>query len=139
VSNSHVKLPARDVEATASFLEKALGYTRVAEPTDSPAETACLSIHTGQQIQVVFVEGFTASPFDGDIGHITVFHPATQFAELKQQLERLGAQVFDPQHRSRVARFFFREPVNGYVFEAYAAIPHSPEQLKLIGCRCILW
>jgi catechol 2,3-dioxygenase-like lactoylglutathione lyase family enzyme len=121
VSNSQVRLPTRDVQATASFLEKALGYKRVAEPAGGPAETAWLSVPTGQQIEVVFIEGFTASPFDGDIGHFTVFHPATQFAELKQPLERLGAQVFAPQHRSRIARFFFREPVNGYVFEVFAS------------------
>lgn len=113
-------LPTRDVQATASFLEKALGYQRAAQPADS-AETAWLNLQNGQQIQVVFGEGFTVSPFDGDIGHITVFHPAAQFAELKQQLERLGAQVFDPERRSRVARFFFREPVNGYVFEVFAS------------------
>jgi catechol 2,3-dioxygenase-like lactoylglutathione lyase family enzyme len=116
-----VTLPTRDVEATASFLEQALGYKRAAQPADSRAETAWLIVQNGQQIQVVFGEGFTVSPFDGDIGHITVFHPATQFAELKQQLERLGAQVFDPERRSRVARFFFREPVNGYVFEVFAS------------------
>jgi hypothetical protein len=91
------------------------------EPFTTEAADAQLSIPTGQQIQVVLVEGFTASPFDGDIGHFTVFHPSAQFAELKQGLERLGAQVFDPQHRSRVARFFFREPVNGYVFEVFAS------------------
>jgi catechol 2,3-dioxygenase-like lactoylglutathione lyase family enzyme len=121
VSRSHVTLPTRDVQATASFLEEALGYTRVAEPADSRPDTAWLDIHNGQQIQVVFAEDFTVSPFDGDIGHITVFHPATQFAELKQQLERLGAHVFNPERPSRVARFFFREPVNGYVFEVFAS------------------
>ena len=114
-------LPTRDVQATASFLEKTLGYTRVAEPAGSRAETAWLNIQNGQQIQVVFAEDFAVSPFDGDIGHITVFHPATQFAELKQQLERLGAHVFAPERPSRVARFFFREPVNGYVFEVFAS------------------
>ncbi len=121
MNRSHVTLPTRDVQATASFLEQALGYTRVPEPEDSPAETAWLIIPNGQQIEVVFAEGFTVSPFDGDIGHITVFHPAAQFAELKQQLERLGAHVFDPERPSRVARFFFREPVNGYVFEVFAS------------------
>src|SRR5688572_13368223 len=105
MSRSQVTLPTRDVQATASLLEQALGYKRAAQPADSLADTAWLKIQNGQQIQVVFVEGFTVSPFDGDIGHITVFHPATQFAELKQQLERLGAQVFDPERRSRVARF----------------------------------
>jgi catechol 2,3-dioxygenase-like lactoylglutathione lyase family enzyme len=121
VSLSHLTLPTRDVEATASFLEKTLGYTRDPSPANSPVETVWLNIHSGQQIQVVFVEGFVVSPFEGEFGHIAVFHPAAQFAELKQRLVRLGAQVFDPAHPSRFARFFFREPVNGYVFEVFAS------------------
>ncbi len=121
MSRSHVTLPTRDVEATASFLEKALGYTRVAHPANSPVETVWLNIQNGQQIQVVFEAGFVVSAFDGEIGHFAVFHPAAQFAELKQRLKRLGAQAFDPERPSRFARFFFREPVNGYVFEVFAS------------------
>jgi catechol 2,3-dioxygenase-like lactoylglutathione lyase family enzyme len=121
VSDSHVTLPTNEVQATASFLEKALGYQRVAEPANSPVETVWLNIQNGQQIQVVFVKGFAVSPFDGEIGHFSVFHPAAQFAELKQRLERLGAKVFGPGRPSRFARFFFREPVNGYVFEVFAS------------------
>jgi hypothetical protein len=77
-----------------------------------------LNVHNGQQMHVVFVEGFTVSPFEGEFGrHIAVFHPVAQFAKLKQQLEHLGAHVLDPQRPTPFARFFFREPVNGYVFE----------------------
>ena len=114
-------LPTRDVQATASFLEETLGYVRVAHPEHSAVETVRLNIQNGQQIQVVFVEGFTVSPFDGEIGHIAVFHPAAGFAELKRRLERLGAQIFEPARPSRFPRFLFREPVNSYVFEVFAS------------------
>lgn len=121
MSLSPLTLPTRDVQATASFLEKTLGYTRVPPPANSPLETVWLNIPSGQQIHVVLVEGFAVSAFEGEFGHIAVFHPAAQFAELKQRLERLGAQIFDPKHPSRFERFFFREPVNGYVFEVFAS------------------
>ncbi len=121
MSHSFLTLPTRDVQATALFLEKTLGYTRVPPPPSSPVDTVWLSIHNGQQIHVEFVKGFVVPPFEGDIGHFAVFHPAAKFADLKQRLERLGAQVFEPDRRSRFGRFFFREPVNGYVFEVLAS------------------
>ncbi|MCM3881671.1 MAG: VOC family protein [Vicinamibacterales bacterium] len=121
MSRSHPTLPTRDVQATASFLEKTLGYARVTQPANSLVEAVWLNIQNGQQIQVVFAEGFTVSRFDGEVGHIAVFHPAAEFAELKRRLERLGAKVFEPERPSRFARFFFREPVNGYVFEVFAS------------------
>lgn len=108
---SHVTLPTREVQATALFLEKTLGYTREHPPANSPVETVWLNAHNGQQLHVVLVDGFAVSPFEGEFGrHIALFHPVAQFAELKQQLERLGAQVFDPERPSPIARFFFREP-----------------------------
>ena len=121
MSHSHVTLQTRDVQATASFLEKTLGYKRVAKPATNSVETVWLDIANGQHVQVVFEEGFVVSPFDGDVGHIAVFHPATRFPELKQRLEGFGAQVFAPARPSRFDRFFFREPVNGYVFEVFAS------------------
>lgn len=118
MSIAHLTLATRNVEATASFLEKTLGYTRDPPPPNSPVETVWLNMHNGQQMHVVFVEGFAVSPFEGEFGrHIAVFHPGAQFAELKRQLDDLGARVFNPERPTTFARFFFREPVNGYVFE----------------------
>jgi catechol 2,3-dioxygenase-like lactoylglutathione lyase family enzyme len=118
VSFSHLTLPTRDVQATASFLEQTLGYTRDAAPANSPVETVWLNIRHGQQVHIVFVEGFSVSPFEGEFGrHIAVFHAADRFPALRQQLQDLGAEVFDPERPSPFARFFFREPVNGFVFE----------------------
>ncbi len=123
MSISHLTLPTRNVEETASFLEKTLGYTRDPPPPNSPVETVWLNVHNGQQIHVVSVEGFDVSPFEGEFGrHIAVFHPATRFAELRRQLEHLGARVFDAERPTPFARFFFREPVNGYVFEVIDSV-----------------
>jgi catechol 2,3-dioxygenase-like lactoylglutathione lyase family enzyme len=123
VSFSHLTLPTRDVQGTASFLEKTLGYTRDPAPANSPVETVWLNIRHGQQMHVVFVDGFAVSPFEGEFGrHIAVFHPLAGFEELKRRLQELGAEVFYPERPSPFERFFFREPVNGYVFEVIDAV-----------------
>ena len=115
---SHLTLPTRDVQATASLLERALGFTRDAAPANSPVETVWLSLGHGQQIHVVFVEGFEVSPFEGEFGrHIAIFQPRDTLDAVRARLVELGADVFDPARPTPFARFFFREPVNGYVFE----------------------
>jgi catechol 2,3-dioxygenase-like lactoylglutathione lyase family enzyme len=118
VSFSHLTLPTRDVQATASFLEQTLGYRRDPPPANSPVETIWLNIEHSQQMHVVFVEGFAVSPFEGEFGrHVAVFHPLRKFEELQTRLRQLGAEVFGPARPSPFERFFFREPINGYVFE----------------------
>jgi len=78
MSLAHLTLPTRDVDKTARFFEKTLGYARSPVPWNSPVKTVWLDIGGGQEMHVFYVEGFEVSPFE---------------------------------------RFFFREPVNGYVFE----------------------
>jgi hypothetical protein len=51
-----------------------------------------------------------------------VFHAVDRFPALRQQLRDRGAEVFDPERPSPFARFFFREPVNGYVFEVIDSV-----------------
>jgi hypothetical protein len=46
-----------------------------------------------------------------------MFYPRAGFAALKQRLIAEGAELFDPFRPTPFERFFFREPVNGYVFE----------------------
>jgi len=46
-----------------------------------------------------------------------LFHPLAEFDGIKRRLEAEGAQTFPPLRRTPFERFFFREPVNGYVFE----------------------
>ena len=78
MSLAHLTLATRDVQKTATFFEETLGYPRDPMPTNIPDEAAGLNLGHGQQIHLVYVDGFEASPFE---------------------------------------RFFFRDPVNGYVFE----------------------
>ena len=118
MSFAHLTLPTRDVERTASFLEKTLGYLRDPIPENIPCETVWLNIGRGQQMHVFYVEGFEVSPFENEFGrHVAVFYPRPQFEGLKQRLQQEGAQLFEPLRSTPFERFFFREPVNGYVFE----------------------
>lgn len=118
MSLSHVTLATREVEKTAAFLEQTLGYRRDPVPENIPCESAWLNVGRGQQIHVVYVAGFEASPFEQEFGrHMAVFHPLSRFAELKQALAQLGAELIEPLRATPFDRFFFREPVNGYLFE----------------------
>ena len=118
MSLSHLTLATRDVQKTASFLEDTLGYVRDPAPANVPCETAWLNIGRGQQIHVTYVEGFEVSPFEGEFGrHVAVYYPLPQFDALKQRLQQHGAELVDPLRVAPFERFFFRDPVNGYVFE----------------------
>jgi hypothetical protein len=118
---AHLTLATLAVESTARFLEQTLGYKRDPAPANSPMETVWLSTGGGQQIHIVYVEGFEVSPFEGEFGrHIAVFSPAGEMVALKERLHAAGADVMQPLRPSGRERFFFREPVNGYVFEVIA-------------------
>jgi catechol 2,3-dioxygenase-like lactoylglutathione lyase family enzyme len=118
MSLAHLTLPTRDVEKTASFLERTLGYLREPVPENIPCETVWLNIGLGQQIHVFHVEGFEVSPFEREFGrHVAVFYPRPLFEALKQDLLQQGAELIEPLRDTPFDRFFFREPVNGYVFE----------------------
>ncbi len=118
MSLAHFTLPTREVEKTASFFEQTLGYVRDPVPSNVPDETVWLNIGRGQQMHVFFVEGFEVSPFEREFGrHVAVFHPVGDFDGLKARLRQRGAEIFAPLRPTPFERFFFREPVNGYVFE----------------------
>ena len=119
---AHFTLPTQDVQGTARLLEQALGFRRTEAPANSPCETVWLDMGRGQQIHVVHVEGFAASAFEGEFGrHFAVYHSVSGFPALKRLLQEFGAEVCDPLRPSPFARFFFREPINGYVFEVIDA------------------
>jgi hypothetical protein len=121
MSLAHLTLPTIAVERTARFLEQTLGYTRDPAPPNSPVETVWLATGGGQQMHIVHVEGFAVSPFEGEFGrHIAIARPAQDIAVLKERLLAAGADVMQPLRPSAHERFFFREPVNGYVFEVIA-------------------
>ena len=118
MSLAHLTLPTREVEKTAAFLEHTLGYVRDAVPANVPDETVWLNIGGGQQIHVFYVEGFDVSPFEREFGrHVAVFYPLHGFAALKDRLRQRGAELAEPLRPTPFERFFFKEPVNGYVFE----------------------
>jgi hypothetical protein len=121
MSLAHLTLPTLAVERTARFLEQTLGYIRDPAPANSPVETVWLATGGGQQLHIVYVEGFEVSTFEGEFGrHIALFRPVQEIAALKEHLLAAGAHLMQPLRSSLHERFFFREPVNGYVFEVIA-------------------
>jgi catechol 2,3-dioxygenase-like lactoylglutathione lyase family enzyme len=118
MSLAHLTLPTRFVERTAGFFERTLGYTRNPVPGNSPVEALWLDIGRGQELHVFHVERFEVSPFEGEFGrHIALFHSLGDFEALKARLVAEGAEIIAPARATPFERFFFREPVNGYVFE----------------------
>jgi catechol 2,3-dioxygenase-like lactoylglutathione lyase family enzyme len=115
---AHLTLPTRDVERTAAFFERTLGCARGRVPDNSPIEALWLDLGGGQQMHVLHVEGFEVSPFEHEFGrHVALLHPRADFAALKARLTSEGAEIIAPLRATSFERFFFREPVNGYVFE----------------------
>ena len=118
MSLAHLTLPTRHVQKTAVFFERTLGYARDTVPANVPDETVWLNIGRGQQIHIFHVEGFSVSPFEREFGrHVAVYHSGAEFEALKRRLIEHGAELIEPRRATPFARFFFREPVNGYVFE----------------------
>ena len=115
-------LATRDVQGTASFLEQTLGYPRDPAPGNIPSEAAWFNLGNGQQIHLVHVEGFEVSPFEQEFGrHIALLHPGADLEKLKQRLREHGAEIIAPMRATPFNRFFFKDPINGYVFEVIDA------------------
>ena len=115
---AHITLPTRDVERTAAFLEHVFGLSRVPVPDNSPVDVVWLDIGGGQQLHLLHVDGFEVSAFEREFGrHIAFFHDGGDFSALKDRLTTQGATLIAPERDTPYERFFFREPVNGYVFE----------------------
>ena len=115
---AHFTLATRDVEATARFIERTLRYSRKPLPANAIGPVVWFDLGGGQEMHVLHVDGFEISAHEAEFGrHVAVFHPRPDFAALKQRLTAEGAAVIDPIRPTPFERFFFREPVNGYVFE----------------------
>ena len=122
MSLAHLTLATQHVDRTAAFFERTLGYTTNPVPRNSPTDALWLDIGRGQEMHILYVEGFIVSPFEREFGrHIAVFHPRQDFPALKQRLIEQGAELIEPLRPTPFERFFFREPVNGYVFEVVDA------------------
>lgn len=118
MSLAHLTLPSQHVERTAAFLERTLGYRRKPVPANSPVEAVWLDIAHGQEMHVLYVAGFAVSAFEHEFGrHVALFHPRADLDALKKRLKDAGAEIIAPLRETPFERFFFREPINGYVFE----------------------
>jgi hypothetical protein len=106
------------VEDTTRFLEKTLGYKRKLVPANSPIEVRWLDIGNGQELHILFVEGFVASPYEAEFGrHIALFHPLNDFPRVCQRIVEAGGELVEPMRSTSFQRLFFKEPINGYMFE----------------------
>ena len=115
---AHFTLATRDVLQTAAFIEQTLGYSRKQLPPNAVGEAIWFDIGFGQEMHVLHAEGFEISAHEAEYGrHVALFHPRTDFPALKARLAGAGAVLIDPIRPTPFERFFFREPVNGYVFE----------------------
>ena len=57
---------------------------RIRCPTNIPDEAVWLNLGRGQQIHLVYVDGFEVSPFEREFGrHVAVYYPRAQFDALK--------------------------------------------------------
>ena len=115
---AHLTLPTQHVEETTRFLESTLGYQRKPVPTNSPVDACWLDIGQGQELHVFFVEGFVVSPFESEFGrHVALFHPRDDFPAVRRRITDAGGELVEPLRATAFERLFFREPVNGYLFE----------------------
>ncbi len=122
MSLAHLAIGSRDVEATADFLCQTLGWTPIHSPSNVPRQVAWIDISSkrdrSQQIHIIYVADFAVSAFEREFGrHIAVFHEGRDMAALRQRLTAQGGELIDPIRPTPFERFFFREPINGYVFE----------------------
>jgi catechol 2,3-dioxygenase-like lactoylglutathione lyase family enzyme len=119
---AHLTLPTPHVERTSAFLERTLGLARKPIPPNSPVAAVWLDLGDGQEMHVFHVPGFAISAFESEFGrHVALFHPRAEFPALKARLLAEGAELVDPLRPTPFERFFFREPVNGYLFEVIDA------------------
>jgi hypothetical protein len=115
---AHFTLATRDIHRTAAFIDRSFGYARKVMPANSAGEAIWFDLGDGQEMHVLYVPGFEISPHEAEYGrHVALLHPRTDFPALKARLVGEGAVLIDPIRPTPFERFFFREPVNGYVFE----------------------
>lgn len=115
---AHLTLPTQQVEETTRFLEKTLGLARKPVPANSPVDARWLDIGQGQELHVFFVKGFVVSPFEAEFGrHVALFHPLDDFPALRRRVTEAGGELIEPSRATPFERLFFREPINGYLFE----------------------
>ena len=123
---AHCTLATCDVDATAKFFSKTIGWRPIERPGNIGRPAAWLRIAPNQELHLIEVADFAPSPFEREFGrHIAISYPSGEFADLKSRLADCGAELFDAERDTPFERFFFRDP-NGYIFEVVAD-DHAPE------------
>jgi catechol 2,3-dioxygenase-like lactoylglutathione lyase family enzyme len=73
----HFTLPTREVERTARFIERTLGYARKETPANSPVDVVWFDLGGGQDMHLLHVDRYEVSAFEGEFGrHVALRHPA---------------------------------------------------------------
>lgn len=119
---AHLAIGSRDVQATAVFLCVTMGWEPIDSPSNVPREVAWIDVShhrdRSQQIHVIYSAKFEISPFEIEFGrHLAVFHPSDDMSTLRKRITDYGGKLIEPQRPTPFERFFFREPINGYLFE----------------------
>src|ERR1700712_5555970 len=99
MSFAHLTLPTRDVQRTADFFERAMGWRRVEAPGNAPEHlrVAWIEIAPGQQVHILHLDDYEPSRFETEFGrHVAVFHPLADFPALKRRLVECGGTLVDP-------------------------------------------
>ncbi len=117
---AHFTLATRDVRTTSQFFERVFGWRPLNRPTNIPVPAAWLEIAPGQEVHLVELADFQASPFEREFGrHIAIAHAKADLPSLKERLVQHGAELIAPLRETPFERIFFKDP-NGYVFEVIA-------------------
>ena len=115
---AHLTVATREVEQTAAFFETTFAFTRNPTPANSPVPIVWLNIGKGQEMHVIYVPDFAASPFEQEFGrHVAFFCAAAELDTLRHKVVAHGGVLVEALRTTPFRRFFFREPVNGYLFE----------------------
>jgi predicted enzyme related to lactoylglutathione lyase len=119
---AHLAIASSNVRATSTFLCEVMGWSPLETPSNAMMDLAWIDISTArdrsQQIHVIHVADFVVSPFDREFGrHFAVFHDGHDMDALRNRLAAAGGELIEPLRATPFERFFFREPINGYVFE----------------------
>ncbi len=118
---AHVTLATRDVEASQRFFVETLGWQPLKRPGNIDQPARWLRINAQQELHLIQVDDFQASPFEREYGrHVALEIPLDEFASLQTRLRRHHAEIIPASRATPFQRFFFRDP-NGYVFEVVEA------------------
>jgi hypothetical protein len=110
-----------------------MNWEPIATPSNAPVNVAWIDISEkrdrSEQIHLIQVDDFVISQFDREFGrHLAVFHPGGDMQQARMRIVEGGGQLIDPLRPTPFERFFFREPVNGYIIEVIHQEQWAEEQ-----------